>query len=65
MREDSGDMAAAYEKFGVEAIIPAVSDPSIFLSQALIVFLMISAMAIYPLIQLKRLKPVKAMREQG
>ena len=57
-----GDMAKAYEKFGVEPVLPASTDPDIFIRQALVVFLMISIMSLYPVIKLKRLKPVEAMR---
>lgn len=60
--EMKGDMAAAYEKFGVEAVLPASIDPSIFISQALVVFFMISVLAIYPMFKMKNLKPVEAMR---
>ena len=60
--ELGGDMAKAYEKFGVEALLPASMDPFIFIKQALIVFLMITVLSIYPMFKLVRLKPVEAMR---
>ncbi|MCB0688354.1 MAG: ABC transporter permease, partial [Saprospiraceae bacterium] len=60
--EMTGDMASAYEKFGVEPVLPASIDPGIFLSQALVVFLMITVLAIYPMFKIKNLKPVEAMR---
>jgi ABC-type antimicrobial peptide transport system permease subunit len=55
-------MAEAYEKFGVEAIMPAMIDPAIFASQILVVLIMVSVLMIYPVIMIKRLKPVQAMR---
>jgi putative ABC transport system permease protein len=58
----TGEMAAAYEKFGVEPIIPTAVEGVIFLKQALIVFLMASAMAIYPWFKIRSLSPVTAMR---
>jgi ABC-type lipoprotein release transport system permease subunit len=58
----TGEMAEAYEKFGVEAIMPALMSPSIFISQVLIVLLIVTVLTIYPVIKIKRLKPVEAMR---
>jgi putative ABC transport system permease protein len=58
----SGQMAQAYEKFGVEPILPASIAPGIFISQALVVFLMITLLAIYPMLKIHKLKPVEAMR---
>ena len=60
--EPSGQMAEAYEKFGVEPILPASIAPGIFLSQALVVFIMITILAIYPMYKIHKLKPVEAMR---
>ncbi len=60
--ELSGQMAEAYEKFGVEPILPASIAPGIFLSQALVVFVMITVLAIYPMYKIHKLKPVEAMR---
>ncbi|NND05922.1 MAG: ABC transporter permease [Saprospiraceae bacterium] len=61
--ELSGAMAEAYEKFGVQALLPASTDISIFLKQALVVFLMITVLSIYPMFKLAKLKPVEAMRD--
>ncbi len=58
----TGDMATAYEKFGVEALLPAALDPGIFITQAIVIFLMITVLSIYPMFKLARLKPVEAMR---
>jgi putative ABC transport system permease protein len=57
-----GDMATAYEKFGVEPVLPAAMDSDIFIGQAIVVFIMISIMSVIPVIKLKKLKPVEAMR---
>jgi putative ABC transport system permease protein len=59
----TGEMAEAYEKFGVEAVLPAMIDPLIFLSQAIVVLIMVTVMTLYPMRVLKRLKPVQAMRQ--
>ena len=56
------EAVATYEKFGMEPVLPAAFEMDIFLSQALIVFLVVSIMAIYPLFKIWFLHPVKAMR---
>ena len=58
-----GDMAVAYEKFGIEPVMKAVFDGGIFLQQAIIVFVISSLLSIYPLWYIWKLKPVSAMRE--
>ncbi len=58
----TGELAAAYEKFGVEPILPAAFEPSVFLTQAAVVFFMATVLVIYPLWTIWRLKPVEAMR---
>ena len=58
----SGDYAAAMEKFGFEAIFPANFEAHIFLLQALLVFIITAILALYPLVKVRRLKPVEAMR---
>lgn len=60
--ELSGQMAEAYERFGVQALLPASTDISIFLTQAVVIFLMITVLSIYPMFKLASLKPVEAMR---
>ena len=55
-------MAEAYEKFGVEAVMPAVVRPTIFASQVLIVVLIVSVLTLYPMWKIKHLKPAEAMR---
>ncbi|MEL6987735.1 MAG: FtsX-like permease family protein, partial [Bacteroidota bacterium] len=58
----TGKYAEAYEKFGVEPVFPAALDFSIMFDQALVVFIMITIMSLYPLLKIVRLNPVKAMR---
>ncbi len=57
------EMAEAYEKFGVEPIIPMAFDPKIFLLQAFVILGMVTLMALYPMIKISLLNPIKAMRE--
>jgi ABC-type lipoprotein release transport system permease subunit len=59
----SGDMMEAYEKFGVTPVLPAAFDLSIFLSQALVVALIISLISLYPILKIMRLNPMESMRQ--
>ena len=59
----SGDFAAAYEKFGIEPIMKATFEGSIFIKQAIVIFVVSCLLSIYPIWYVYRLKPVKAMRE--
>ena len=58
----SGDYAEAMEKFGFEAIFPAIFEAHIFLIQALLVFIITAILALYPIFKIRKLKPVQAMR---
>lgn len=58
----SEDMAKAYERFGFEPLFPATLEWSIFLSQALFIVIINTLLAIYPLVQIFRLRPMEAMR---
>ena len=60
--ELSGQMAEAYERFGVQPLLPASMDFSIFIGQAVVIFLMITVLSLYPMYKISRLKPVEAMR---
>jgi putative ABC transport system permease protein len=57
-----GDMAKAYETFGVEPLITSSLNPSIFISQALTVFIIVTLLAIYPMRKISKLNPIEAMR---
>ena len=52
----SGEYAQMLEKFGFEPIFPALFDAGIFLAQALVVFMITSLLAIYPMWKIKKLK---------
>ena len=58
----TGEAAVAYEKFGVEPILPALLDPAIFMNQAVFVVIVTSLIALYPIWVIWRMKPVEAMR---
>ncbi len=59
----TGDAAAMIENFGVEPAYFFSLQPALFYNQAWAIFLMALILALYPLIVIRRLKPVKAMRE--
>lgn len=58
-----GEMAEAYKEFNFEPIFPASTDPSIFVSQGIIVLVIGLILSMYPVIRALRLDPVKAMRK--
>ncbi len=58
----SGDYAAAMEKFGFEPIFPAIFEAHIFLTQALLVFIITALLALYPIFKIRKLEVVQAMR---
>ena len=57
------EAAAAYEKFGLQGNLPAAFEWNIFFTQALIILLITSILALYPMFTIMRLKPVEAMRD--
>jgi ABC-type lipoprotein release transport system permease subunit len=57
-----GETAKTFEKFGFEAVFPAAFEPNVFLEQASIVLAVGLILAIYPVVNVLRLKPVEAMR---
>ncbi len=52
-----------YEKFGMEPVIPAIMEPSIFFEQAVVIFLITVVVGLYPLLKITRLKPIEAMKQ--
>jgi ABC-type lipoprotein release transport system permease subunit len=57
-----GDNTDIFEKFGVEPIYLFSLDPTIFIDQAWIIFLMTLILAFYPLLVVMRMKLIKALR---
>ena len=57
-----GDINQVYEEFGFEPIFPFSLDPSVFLIQATLVFIVGLLLGLYPAYKILRLNPVKAMR---
>ena len=57
------DAAEAYEKFGISGHLPTAFSFKIFATQALIIFLVTCFLAMYPFVNIMKLKPVAAMRD--
>ena len=57
-----GDYAKAMMAYGMEPIIPFSMDPMVFIIQGIIVFALGVFSALYPIIILRNLEPVRAMR---
>ncbi len=58
----TGEMAAVTESYGLQPIIPFSIEPSIFLSQALVIFIITLFFSLIPIIKASNLNPVNAMR---
>ena len=58
----TGEFASVYETYGMEPLMPADFNIPLFLTQALIVFLITTFMATYPAYTLWKLQPVEAMK---
>jgi ABC-type lipoprotein release transport system permease subunit len=58
----TGEMADAITAFGYEPIIPFSIAPDVFGDQMLVVFVIALFSAVYPVLYVKRITPVKALR---
>jgi ABC-type lipoprotein release transport system permease subunit len=58
----SGGAAEAMRQLGLEPLLPLSVQPSIFLSQTIAVLVMALISSIYPLLVLRQMEPVQAMR---
>ena len=56
------DMAKMYEEYGMEAVMQASIEPAVFIQQAVVVALMATVIAIYPFLQILRLRAINAMQ---
>jgi ABC-type lipoprotein release transport system permease subunit len=59
----SGKLAETYSKFGFEPIFPTSTDPVLFLSQWITVFIMGTLLGFYPMIIIQKMNPVEAMKK--
>lgn len=58
----SGDIAEVYQSYGLEAVLQFSTDPAVFYSQAVIVFIITLVFSVIPLIKASRLNSVEALR---
>ncbi len=58
----TGNMAQAYERFGMEPVISTAFNFAIFAEQALVMFFIASILSVYPIIKTYQLNSLKAMR---
>ncbi len=56
------DMAEMYEDYGMEAVLQASVDPSIFIEQGIIVAVIASFIALFPFFKILRLNAIESMR---
>ncbi|MFA6541083.1 MAG: FtsX-like permease family protein [Bacteroidota bacterium] len=57
-----GDLAKAYESYGMEPIMSVNADASLFYSQTIIVFIIALIASLYPLFVIRKLRPVSALQ---
>lgn len=58
----SGDIAEVYQSYGMEAVLQFSTEPAVFYSQAVTVFIITLIFSVIPLIKASKLNPVEAMR---
>ena len=58
----SGELAKAYERFGLEPVFPFSDDYTIYFAQALIVFSLCVVLSIYPMLRILNLKTINALK---
>lgn len=54
--------AETYEQFNMEPLMKAVLSPPVFIEQAIVVFCMVALISLYPYFNLRKMKPVEALR---
>lgn len=54
--------AETYEQFNMEPLMKSVVSPPVFIEQAIVVFIMVTLISVYPYFSLRSMKPVEAMR---
>jgi len=58
----TGEMAAAFEEFNVQPIMPFAFTADLFLMQALVVAIITVVIAIYPFLNISRFKLINGLR---
>jgi len=57
-----GEMSEMTEEYGMEAVVQASIDPMVFANQAIVVAILASIIALYPLFKLLRVRAIDEMR---
>ena len=60
--ELTGEAAKIYDQLGIEPIMTFSADPIVFISQAIVVFLIAIVTIIYPILYIRQLQPVEVLR---
>jgi ABC-type lipoprotein release transport system permease subunit len=60
--ELTGEAAKIYDQLGIEPIMAFSADPVVFISQAIVVFLIALITIIYPVLYIRQMEPVKVLR---
>jgi ABC-type antimicrobial peptide transport system permease subunit len=58
----TGDMADALVSFGLDPVMPFAFTLDMFATQAIIVFVMVLIVSLYPVLSIKRMKTIEALR---
>jgi ABC-type antimicrobial peptide transport system permease subunit len=58
----TGDASRTFDQLGIEPIFSFSNDPTIYFTQATVVLIIALASAIYPILYIRKLEPVEALR---
>jgi ABC-type lipoprotein release transport system permease subunit len=57
-----GELAETYKNYGFEPVIKVSTDPIIFINQGIIIYVLATILALYPIFKILQLKAINAMR---
>jgi ABC-type lipoprotein release transport system permease subunit len=57
-----GELAETYKNYGFEPVIKVSTDPMIFINQGIIIYVLATILALYPIFKILQLKAINAMR---
>ncbi|RMG80997.1 MAG: ABC transporter permease [Bacteroidetes bacterium] len=58
----TGELAKTYENYGFEPVLKVSTDPVIFINQGIIIYILATVLAVYPILKILKLKAIEAMR---
>lgn len=56
------EMAEMYADYGMDAVLPTIVDPALFLDQGIFILVITLLISLYPLLKIRKLDPVTAMK---